>query len=103
MSLTASIFSLLWNTMEWNWIGDGYDCYDQCLMRLKILPLYALSILYKSACMSITVAYLRLYSLPTIGCLAAGLATANLLIRRNYEKTNTDSATGQYKCKCICR
>ena len=64
VAMAASLFTVIWNTMEWNWVGACRECYEAVLIRLKLFPLYALSTLYKCISISVIVGYLRWYSLP---------------------------------------
>ena len=86
-AIAASFCSLVWNTMEWNWVGDRYKCYEALLIRIKLLPLYGLSTLYKCISISVIVGYLRWYSVPLFCLIIIALTLLDFIIRRNYMRS----------------
>ena len=87
VAMAVSLFSVIWNTMEWNWVGSGYECYEKFLVRIKLFPLYALSTLYKCISISIIVGYLRWYSLLLFPLIIISLTLLDFNIRRNYRRS----------------
>jgi len=82
-AMAASIFSIIWNTMEWNWIGlYGVDINENIKIRLKLLPLFLLSTGYKCISLSVIISYLRWYSAPVILAIICSLTTLDFTARK---------------------
>ena len=116
VAMAASLFSVIWNTMEWNWVGACHECYDAFLTRLKLFPLYTFSTLYKCISISVIVGYLRWYSAPMFFVIIVALTLLDFVIRKNYSKSihlgaskyaniqNTnenEKFVHKYKCKLL--
>ena len=97
--MAASLFSVIWNTMEWNWVGSRgrHECNDTIFIRLKLFPLYALSTAYKCISISVIVGYLRWYSVPLFGLIVLALIILDFFVRKNYRKSLQSSEVHSVK------
>ena len=105
--MSASFVSLVWNTMEWNWVGENSES-NRYLTRLKLIPLYSLASAYKCISTSVIIAYFRWYSILPIGTLALSLNAVHWWIRKKQENMPETSAPSngayaesiqKYNCK----
>lgn len=89
LSFATSLFSLVWNTMEWNWIGHSHDSFERIWNRIKLFPFFLVPACYKCISISVIVWYLKFYSLPAIGIIGMALSATYYIIRNNYGKQMT--------------
>ena len=110
ISFATSLLSLVWNTMEWNWIGHHYDCCKRVWVRIQLLPLFVVSTAYKCISVSVIVWYLNWYSVPSIGLVGFAIAVTDFIIRKNHLKfskhakpnqSETESAHVKYQRKGV--
>ena len=88
VSLFASFLSLIWNAMEWNWVGYELDQYIMMKIgkRLRLLPLYMTGSVYKCICLSILVMYLKAYSIFPITILVCALMATKFFFMKRMKR-----------------
>lgn len=88
VSLFASFLSLIWNAMEWNWVGYELDQYiiAKIKKRLRLLPLYMIGSGYKCISLSVLVIYLKAYSIFPITILVCSLMGTKLFFMKHMKR-----------------
>ena len=88
VSLFASFLSLIWNAMEWNWVGYELDQYIMMKIRkrLRLLPLYMFGSVYKSICLSVLVMYLKAYAIFPMSILVCALMATKYFFMKHMKR-----------------
>ena len=99
VSIVASFLSLMWNTMEWNWVGFELEhkCLQKGIKRLKLVPLYLVGSGYKCICIAIVVIYMRAKAIIPLCIIVAALVTTNHIVNLDHYK----SKYSHWKSHCL--